>query len=465
MLFKCLLVGLAFALGTHAALSEVSIPDGVSIVATRNVDLTSQIVKTKIEYEIKNQGKTDINHFIHTIPAKEDANLAWISAYEKGKKDGAKFRTAKVAVKGAPADVASHKIELLNLLGAGALTTVIVEYSITEYLVAYPELITQAENQFVQYNGHSNIISAYPVEKESSNFKVGSPKPISFTEQNPSKYASDKVSYGPYEKQKPYTQNAISIHYENNAPFLVATEVERIIEVSHWGNIAVEEHIEVVHKGAQLKGSFSRLDFQMDRRGNKQPVVKSFKTVLPSSSHDIYYRDQIGNISTSAVYPRADKLEVDLRPRFPLFGGWKTNYILGYNIPTSGFLFSSGSDFALRMRLLDHLFDNAVIEKLRVKIILPEKCKNIKLVTPYSVKRYPDEVHKTYLDVEGRPVIVLEKQNLVDKHIQHFTLYYEYERSNVIREPLIATTAFFVLFLAVIAVFRLDFSLGNKIQM
>lgn len=47
----------------------------------------------------------------------------------------------------------------------------------------------------------------------------------------------------------------IIVHCENNAPFVVATEVVRIIEVSHWGNIAVEEAISVVHKGAELKVS------------------------------------------------------------------------------------------------------------------------------------------------------------------------------------------------------------------
>jgi len=41
--------------------------------------------------------------------------------------------------------------------------------------------------------------------------------------------------------------------------------------------LAVEENVEIVNKGAFLKGSFSRLDFQMDRRGMKQPVVRSFK--------------------------------------------------------------------------------------------------------------------------------------------------------------------------------------------
>jgi len=238
--------------------------------------------------------------------------------------------------------------------------------------------------------------------------------------------------------------------------------VERLIELSHWGNIAVEESIEIVHKGARLKGSFSRLDYQMDRRSaSKQPVVKNFKTLLPSTAQDIYYRDEIGNISTSRVNPRSDRLEVDLQPRFPLFGGWRTNYVLGYNVPTAEFLSSSGSEYALKMRLLDHIFENAVVERLRVKIVLPETSQNIKLVTPYAVKRLPDERLKSYLDITGRPVIVLEKENLINNHIQPFTLYYEFSPASMLRELLIAIVAFFVLFVAAIVLFRMDFSISG----
>lgn len=48
--------------------------------------------------------------------------------------------------------------------------------------------------------------------------------------------------------------------------------------------------------------------------------------------------------------------------------------------------------------------------------------RNIKLVTPYAVKRLPDEKLKSYLDITGRPVIVLEKDNLINSHIQPFTV-------------------------------------------
>lgn len=86
-----------------------------------------------------------------------------------------------------------------------------------------------------------------------------------------------------------------------------------------------------------------------------------------------------------------------VRLRFPLFGGWKTNYIMGYNLPSYEYLFADGDKlapfqyysiacnlvtnifmatlfrFVLKMRLLDHIYDGMVVEKLTTKIVLPEK--------------------------------------------------------------------------------------------
>lgn len=69
------------------------------------------------------------------------------------------------------------------------------------------------------------------------------------------------------------------------------------------------------------------------------------QTVLPASASDVYYRDEIGNISTSHLRVLDDSAEVELRPRFPLFGGWKTHYILGYYVPTYEYLYNNGIYF------------------------------------------------------------------------------------------------------------------------
>ena len=37
-----------------------------------------------------------------------------------------------------------------------------------------------------------------------------------------------------------------------------------------------------------------------------------------------------------------DGIELELRPRFPLFGGWKTNYYIGYNVPSYQYLYHTG---------------------------------------------------------------------------------------------------------------------------
>lgn len=66
------------------------------------------------------------------------------------------------------------------------------------------------------------------------------------------------------------------------------------------------------------------------------------QTILPASAQDVYYRDEIGNISTSHLQVLDDSVEVEIRPRFPLFGGWKTHYIIGYNLPSYEYLYNLG---------------------------------------------------------------------------------------------------------------------------
>lgn len=101
------------------------------------------------------------------------------------------------------------------------------------------------------------------------------------------------------------------------------------------------------HYGAKLQGPFSRLDYQ--RGIGHHASVATIKSVLPASARDIYYRDEIGNISTSNVKPLYNSVEVQLTPRFPLFGGWKTFFILGYNIPAHEALYRKGTPYLVFM--------------------------------------------------------------------------------------------------------------------
>ncbi|VDD94401.1 unnamed protein product [Enterobius vermicularis] len=443
---------------TSGCFSADPSPNDVSVEADRNIDIASQVIKITTAFEVTNKGKSPINSFIHVVSDDEEAHLAFITAQEG--RGGNKLTVVKAATAaGVIKGYVPYRVELLKPISANSKASITLEYYLTQYLEPYPAKIEQAETQYMVYKGNAHVTSVYPLSKETTKVALPSGRLVSHTTVSPTKQEGGKITYGPYTDQKPFTLGPVRIHNENNSPFLVATEVLRHIEVSHWGNIAVEEQISLVHKGAQLKGPFSRLDFQLDRRGSRRPVVTQYKTLLPVTAKDIYYRDEIGNISTSAVKKLADAVEIMIQPRFPLFGGWRTNYVLGYNLPGYQYLYSSGSSFALKMRFMDHLFDNAVIENIKVRIILPEGSKNFKLVAPYAVKRHRDDLHFTYLDTTGRPVIVLEKQNLVDSHIQSFTLYYEFDKIQLCREPFLACAAFAFLFLIVIIFVRLDFTI------
>lgn len=74
----------------------------------------------------------------------------------------------------------------------------------------------------------------------------------------------------------------------------------------------------------------------------REHVCFLHQTILPASAQDVYYRDEIGNISTSHLQVLDDSVEVEIRPRFPLFGGWKTHYLIGYNLPSYEYLYTLG---------------------------------------------------------------------------------------------------------------------------
>jgi len=84
------------------------------------------------------------------------------------------------------------------------------------------------------------------------------------------------------------------------------TEATRTIEVSHWGNINVEEHYEMLNEGAGIKGEWGRVDYNMYNPNDGKNAIKGLTTRLPRYIRGLYYYDYIGNISTSVAYRDAD---------------------------------------------------------------------------------------------------------------------------------------------------------------
>ncbi|TSV54869.1 Dolichyl-diphosphooligosaccharide--protein glycosyltransferase subunit 1 [Bagarius yarrelli] len=423
----------------------------------RTLDLSTHLAKVSTEILLVNHGDSAAQSFILALEPELAPHLAYIRASVKGEEEEDEALELKeTSIKGQSGKF--FHAQLPSALTVGAKLRVKVETVFSHVLTPFPTHITQAERQLVVFQGNHYLYSPYATRSQTTRVRLASKTIESYTKLgNPSKN-DEAIEYGPFKDVPAFSQDTMKIHYENNSPFLTISSITRTIEVSHWGNIAVEETIDLRHTGAYLKGAFSRYDYQRQSDSGISSI-KSFKTILPASAQDVYYRDEIGNISTSHLQVLEDSVEVEVRPRFPLFGGWKTHYIIGYNLPSYEYLYTLGDQYALKMRLVDHVYDDQVIDELTVKLILPEGARNVHLETPYAIDRSPDQLHYTYLDTFGRPVLVATKKNLVEQHIQDMVVHYTFNKILMLQEPLLVVGAFYILFFTVILYVRLDFSI------
>lgn len=145
-------------------------------------------------------------------------------------------------------DASVYRLSIPSV-AAGASITLEVEVVFSQIIRPFPVEISQNDKQFVRYGGNSYVFSPYKSVTQSSSFKLPNSNIESFSRVTPTNSAEETLTYGPYSDVTAFSYSKIDIHYENNGPFLKVVELERIIEVSHWGNIVVEEHVHIRHTG------------------------------------------------------------------------------------------------------------------------------------------------------------------------------------------------------------------------
>ena len=146
-------------------------------------------------------------------------------------------------------DAGAYRIDLPSSLAAQQQTSLEIETVFTRAVVPHPSEITQAEKQLVQFTGNAYVLLPYPIRTQSTTVTLPSSSIESFTRVSPVNTNENEVNYGPYSDLPAFSHAKIVLHYENNGPFIKVAALERLIEVSHWGNIAVEEHYHIKHFG------------------------------------------------------------------------------------------------------------------------------------------------------------------------------------------------------------------------
>jgi oligosaccharyltransferase complex subunit alpha (ribophorin I) len=218
------------------------------------------------------------------------------------------------------------------------------------------------------------------------------------------------VKYGPYKDMLPLAYDFVRLHFQKNEPMPIFTEVSRTVEVSHWGNINVEEHFHLFNEGAGVKGEWGRVDYNSYNPSDGKNAIKNFKVDLPRYIRGLYYYDFIGNISSSNAFRTQEKVEFSIDPRFPIFGQWNTDWNQGYNMPTKYHLFFDSMNpehYVLNFTFL-HEFDDILAENYTLKVVLPEGAENVKVFIPFQVGSIKHELSFSTLDYIGRPTLNIQ---------------------------------------------------------
>jgi oligosaccharyltransferase complex subunit alpha (ribophorin I) len=73
---------------------------------------------------------------------------------------------------------------------------------------------------------------------------------------------------------------------------------------------------------------------------------------------------------------------LELKPRYPILGGWNYSFVIGYDVPLSDMLKTDGGRKVLSIPFLTGYKDLAA-EEVELKIVLPEGARYVSSRTSY----------------------------------------------------------------------------------
>ncbi|KAL7629599.1 dolichyl-diphosphooligosaccharide--protein glycosyltransferase subunit 1 [Parahypoxylon ruwenzoriense] len=376
-------------------------------------------------------------------------------------------------------DVQYYRIRLPTPLPAEGQQTLGISFYYLNSFAPLPASIEQSEKQYLVYHFSAYCPSAYPTLKQKTEVKFSSSTDIiDFTKiagrdgakEFPQKQGS-KLIYGSFPEVPAGAASLVSVRYEFNRPVTLVSQLERDVEVSHWGgNIAFEERYTLYNQGANLSAQFNRVKWAQTQYFN--PVthaLKEMKFPLRVGSKDAYFTDAIGNVSTSRFRSNRREAVLELKPRYPVFGGWKYPFTIGWNADAKHFLRKmSGDSYLLNVPFIEgpKQPEGISFEHIQVRVLLPEGAENVRFHTTIpesSITDYTVDLQKTYLDTVGRTVLTITAKNLVDDfRDRDLIISYDYSLVASLRKPLVVFTSMMTVFVGMWAISKVNVKFSTK---
>ncbi|XP_044754552.1 dolichyl-diphosphooligosaccharide--protein glycosyltransferase subunit 1-like [Coccinella septempunctata] len=229
----------------------------------------------------------------------------------------------------------------------------------------------------------------------------------------------------------PFQYKEILLTFTSPIPVFRVKKLFRSIYVSQFGKIQLEDQVIVENAGPQLLGPYcnTQSDYWM-------------YTHLPKTAENIKFFDVLGNNSKTLVYEDERHKTLKFIPRYSLRqGGWKSTYILQYNVPTYEYVFRNEMEYLLKIRAIDHILNDVMVEDAEIKIVLPDGGTISSVMVPPRFEKYNDTIFHTSLSILGRCTVNLRGKILLEENINDIIIKYQYSQFNFLVAP------FFLMFL------------------
>ncbi|KAJ5102798.1 hypothetical protein N7532_003327 [Penicillium argentinense] len=454
----------------------------------RNTNLEKGYVRETINVVVENVDKQPQSDYYIPFPDEVFERVGGFEVRDKKAADKGRFvvdTTEAVSVGGQQYFIAHFP----EPLAPKSQITLGISYAVLNSLSPRPAFIQQNDKQYLTYTFSAYTPSAYQTITQKTKVKFPSTNVPEYTTTSDLKSGADPerkgatYTYGPYDTAKvsPGTEYPITVRYEFTNPVVTVNLLERDLEVSHWGgNLATEDRYWLRNNGSELSSQFSRVDWTFSSyQRAPTSAVREITYPLKPGSVDPYFIDDIGNVSTSRYRPGNGKSNglLELKPRYPIFGGWNYSFKVGWNNDLSAFLRqAAGQDsWVLKVPFIQgpKSDEGVQYERVVVRVILPEGAHNVRFQTVEGIASNglpgANQIHarlsslKTYMDTLGRTTLTLEVDSITDEaRDAQLIVTYDHSFMDALRKPLTFFGGLLSVFVAVWFIGNIDVSIKKR---
>lgn len=387
---------------------------------TRLIDTTGTYIRETVQLKVKNIGDSPVEDYYYAVSPSISNAVSVIEGREKTKQKVLGIPVALHEELDEETGAVYYKVGLSKALEPGSETSIELGIAYLNRVSPSPEFGTQHDTQTFLITDSVYTYSAYPSADQKLKIATVGLLVEDLTYDGETKKEGAHLVYGPFEDVAPYSSEELMLKYENPKPMIKGAKLQRDIWVSHWGStLSFEETYQLQNAGTKLKdNSFSRLEY--NRRSSKYNLniaaLRNIDIKLPPFAREPFFTDLVGNVSTSNFRQSVSESLLQLRPRFPVFGGWNYNFTIGWSADLKHFTKLVGPDqYLLKVPLLEGPVDIAY-DNVTVNIILPEGAKQVDVAALEPSSPEVLKVVYSYLDFFGRPAIELNYNSLIDSH-------------------------------------------------